>query len=85
MVIYQVVAIISSMLTIGIAILYINLYSKYEKISHDYDRVLKGYTDAIIRLNNLDKNSSKEPKESTIKKFSRPLKWPYKPSKGYSD
>ena len=85
MVIYQVVAIISSIITIGITILYMNLYIKYEKISSDYDRVLKGYTDAIIRLNSLDLNSSKEPKESTIKKFSRPLKWPYKPSKGYSD
>lgn len=85
MVIYQIVSIITTIAFMYIVGQYISLYSKYDKLSSDYDRVLKGYTDAIIRLNSLDLNSSKEPKESTIKKFSRPLKWPYKPSKGYSD
>lgn len=85
MVIYQVVSIITTIAFIYIVGQYIMLYSKYEKLNANYETVLKGYTDAIRRLNSLDKNSSNEPKENTIKRFSRPLKWPYKPFKGYSD
>lgn len=85
MIIYQVVSIFTTLAFIYVTIEHISLYSKYEKLTADYERVLKGYTDAIIRLNSLDKNSSNKPKENTIQRFSRPLKWPYKPSKGYSD
>ena len=64
--------------------LYIKLYSKYSKLSNNYDRVLVGYIEQLNLNSKLIDSFSNEPKENSIKGSPRPLKWPYKPFKDHS-